>query len=272
MKAAFQVRLKAGKKLTMPISIFDFVEEYGVEVRFVNYTSLEGMFYKGKKPLILISSMRPLGRQAFNCAHEFGHYIFEHGTKVDELNNNKEYTPEEYMADTFASSILMPKMAICSNIYKNKLKKNNFDPLQIYTIACLLGVGYGTLLSQMFNSVHLLTKEEYLKLNAFTVKKIKALFTGEEFGQNLIVSNEHWQDKAIDTVIGDYIITPKNTEFEGINSIWVKTTNYGELFMTIKAGTGKFVNDKINWNCYIRSMKKEYKGRSKFRFLEDSND
>src|SRR2546426_775951 len=70
MSTAIQVRQSFGSGLWNPINPYDLAEQLGVEVRFVDITSMEGMYCKAPKPHILLSSHRPLGRQAFNCSHE----------------------------------------------------------------------------------------------------------------------------------------------------------------------------------------------------------
>ena len=112
---AIQERKRAGIGLTSAICVFDLIHKAGVEVRFQNISSMEGLYYNDGKPLILISSCRPRGRVAFNCAHEYGHHIFNHGARIDEVidsTSKKTWEPDEFLADCFAGFFLMPKIAI----------------------------------------------------------------------------------------------------------------------------------------------------------------
>jgi Zn-dependent peptidase ImmA (M78 family) len=59
-------------------------EQEGVEVRFSALPSAEGIYSPGK-PVIVVSSLRPAGRQAYTGAHELGHHIYGHGEQFDEL-------------------------------------------------------------------------------------------------------------------------------------------------------------------------------------------
>ena len=82
---ATQVRQMAGLGPTDPVNIYDLAKQRGVEVRFVDIPSLEGMYLKlNQRPEIFISSHRPAGRQASTCGHELGHHEFKHGTQIDE--------------------------------------------------------------------------------------------------------------------------------------------------------------------------------------------
>ena len=83
--AAIQERRRAKIDPASPICVFDFIYNFNIEVRFQNISSLEGLYYNDGNPLILVSSCRPRGRMAFNCAHEYGHHIFDHGNRVDEV-------------------------------------------------------------------------------------------------------------------------------------------------------------------------------------------
>src|SRR6266567_4234154 len=83
--AALRMRQSAGLGIWTPMCIYDVAEELGLEVRFVDISSMEGMYCKTATPLILVSSLRPSGRQAFTCAHELGHHIYKHGCAVSAL-------------------------------------------------------------------------------------------------------------------------------------------------------------------------------------------
>src|SRR5437762_13235377 len=85
MAAALKVRRAAGITLWAPVCVYDLADQLEVEVRFVDIPSMEGMYYKNNLPAIFVSSLRPAGRQAFNCAHELGHHIFKHGSRIDKM-------------------------------------------------------------------------------------------------------------------------------------------------------------------------------------------
>jgi Zn-dependent peptidase ImmA (M78 family) len=114
--AALRVRQSAGLGMWTPMCVYDVAEKLGIEVRFVDISSMEGMYCKIATPLILVSSLRPSGRQAFTCAHELGHHIYKHGTRIDELVDRptakSRFDPEEFLADCFAGLLLMPKSAV----------------------------------------------------------------------------------------------------------------------------------------------------------------
>src|SRR5205823_1016915 len=143
--AALRVRQSAGLGMWTPICVYDIAEKFGIEVRFVDISSMEGMYCKNTTPLILVSSLRPAGRQTFTCGHEIGHHVYKHGTRIDEivgrLNAKSHFDPEEFLADCFAGFLLMPKSAVNRAFAIRGWEIGSCTPLQLYTIAGLFGVG-----------------------------------------------------------------------------------------------------------------------------------
>lgn len=84
------------------------------------------MYQRGTPQRIHLSSLRPLARRAFNCAHELGHHLLGHGSSIDELRENQLVrpwdVPDEYSADTFAAYALMPTLGLRNAFAKRGLK------------------------------------------------------------------------------------------------------------------------------------------------------
>ena len=113
--AALRMRKKADYRLDEAICVYDLAERLGIEVRFADIPSMEGMLYCNPDPVIMVSSQRPSGRRTFTCAHELVHFHSGDGTTIDELvgKSDKAGTdPKEFMADCFAGALLMPKTAV----------------------------------------------------------------------------------------------------------------------------------------------------------------
>src|SRR5438552_104143 len=113
---ALKLRMKAAGNTNAPANPFELATSLGIDVRFLDLPSVEGVYLPQTPPKILISSLRPAGRQAFTCAHELGHHQLGHGEKLDELiesrRSDRINDPDEYQADTFASFLLMPRTAV----------------------------------------------------------------------------------------------------------------------------------------------------------------
>ena len=117
LRLATYIRKKAGcGGLATPICIYDVCEALGVKMRFIAVPSLEGM-YASQSDTIIVSALRPKGRQAYNAAHELGHRQFGHGDRIDEVAPQRltnEKRRECQLADMFAGYLLMPHRAIAS--------------------------------------------------------------------------------------------------------------------------------------------------------------
>lgn len=161
-----------------PICIYDVLEaKAGIEVKFQAVSSMEGIYVKADPPVIIVCSERPPGRQAYTCAHEFGHHVFGHGSKVDEYLGCEEeadsHDPEEWLADRFAGFFLMPKYAVERAFQVRRWSWERCDPLQLYVIAGSLGVGYETLIQHMRWSLGMLTDKQSKAQLRTTPKKIR---------------------------------------------------------------------------------------------------
>lgn len=76
---------------------------------------------------ITVNSSNVTKRQNFTIAHEFAHYVLEHGNKID-YRANISYTPEQMLqeeqADCFAACILMPENLIRGEVERFKTQRN----------------------------------------------------------------------------------------------------------------------------------------------------
>src|SRR4051812_18605233 len=102
--SACRVRREAGLALRSAICVYDLAQGMGVEVRFIDLASMEGTYSRVPQPTILISSLRPPGRQAFTCGHELGHHIYGHGFRIDELmseGHGAKADGDEFLVDCF---------------------------------------------------------------------------------------------------------------------------------------------------------------------------
>lgn len=272
---ALRVRQSEGISIWDSICIYDLVQKYEVDVRFVDIPSLEGMYHKSSRPVILVSSLRPPGRQAFTCAHEFGHHVYNHGSRIDELleENHPRSNTEEFLADRFASFLLMPKSAVSKAFsIRGWGDLDNCSPLDIFTIAGWLGVGYETLISHMETSLHLINKGTAENLFKITPKQIKASILGYESSNNFIVVDAFWTGRAIDIQVGDLVLLPTGTISEGNRVQLLKDDQFGVLYCGSQPGIGRFEQASINWSCFVRVSRKGFTGLCEYRHWEEIED
>ena len=130
MAEALRVRTRAGLGLEEAVCVYDLAEHLGIEVRFTDIPSMEGMYYLASEPSIILSSLRPPGRRVFTCAHELGHHSNGDGTTIDQLVQEPRrsgFDTKEFAADCFGGRIvdaedgctasLQPPGVECSRMY-----------------------------------------------------------------------------------------------------------------------------------------------------------
>src|SRR5207249_1380848 len=172
----------------------------GIETRFVDIPSLEGMYWKKAEPVILVAAERPPGRQAFTCAHELGHHAFGHGNKIDQvLEQSSLKDPEEYLADVFAGFLLMPKTAVLHAFSVRGFDPRTASPTDLFVTAGWLGVGYGTLARHLQSGLGLISARQRTELLKVQPKAIKRTLLGHDIAADVIVVDDAWKAcRAID--------------------------------------------------------------------------
>lgn len=275
MKAAITARLKAGKDLVSPICIYSVAEVHGVRVTF-NDINMEGMYQRGSPPRIHLSSLRPLARRAYNCAHELGHHLLGHGSSIDELRENQTVrpwdVPEEYSADTFAAYALMPTLGIRNAFAVRGLKPETSTPVEIYRIACQFGVGYSTLVTHLRWGEAMISQTRTEALRKFTPRNIRAHILGSLTPQPLLVVDEAWAGAAIDAEVGHLLLLPSGTIAQGEAVLAVADLPSGRLYEAKRPGLIRFDRPGSDWAAFGRIARTAYVGRAEFRHLEDELD
>jgi len=270
---ALKFRMNNGGELIVPLDIFQFSTNLGIDVRFVDYPSLEAMYVKDKSPKIIISSQRPYGRQVFDCAHELGHHFYGHGSKIDEYKistrEEGQFEPEEFAADCFAGFLLMPKTLINHAFAIKGLSINECSELDFYAISNWIGVGYTTLISHMVNSLRILTPQRAKQLQAVSPKTIRQRLIPNLETSSVILVDYFWVGRAIDVQIGDYVILPSEVLFNGEVATKIDGDNNNIIYQANTHGVGRFYSSVSSWAAFIRVSRKGYVGRSIFRHLED---
>lgn len=253
------------------VCVYDLAEKMKVKVRFDNLPSVEGVYMNDSPPRIIVSSLRPAGRMAFTCAHELGHHCFDHGTQHDDLLDEqveKKFIPEEYIADCFASFLLMPKMAVSHAFCNRGWDATNCTPEQLYAVSSWLGVGYTSLAKHMAYFLDLMPHNHMRKLCKVTPKKLKASILGEETNGNLILVDNKWTGRPIDVQVGDMILSTEPVQLEKkdveVCSILGKNT-----FKAIRPGISRLFSENGQWASFLRVSRKEYNGQCRHRHLED---
>lgn len=275
-RAAAETRRWAEAMRDLPICVFDLAEKLGLEVRFRPETTLEGMYSKGSPGVILVPTHRPPGRQAFSCAHELGHHVLGHGTKVDDyLAEGYEASrndPEERLADFFAAHLLMPIAAVRRAFASRNWDIAKVTAQQAYIVACYLGVGYDSLINHMRWALRMLDGPRLAEMQRHTPKQIRLSLLGEAFDGHLVIVDDAWVGRSVDLSIGDRVILPSQVRLEG-RSIALCGCQIGHtIIQGVRAGVSRVESSDGSWAAYVRVARREYVGRNRFRFDEDPDE
>jgi Zn-dependent peptidase ImmA (M78 family) len=278
LNKAIEVRREAGFDQISPICIFDLCDKLGFKVQFVDF-SMEGLYVKDQRPTILLSSLRPLPRRIFNCAHEVGHHAFGHGFRVDELcerlssdrPKNKRFVPEEFLADCFAGFMLMPALGVRQAFVSRGWDMRSTTPLQLFTVACSFGVGYDTLIVHL-ESCNIISRQQADTLGKFTPILIREKLLGHSFPEPLTIADEHWVMPTIDAEVGQLLLVPDGTEVDRDMLVFEETHPAGWLYRANRPGITRARCGKIDWAKFVRVSRRKYSGRSRYRHLEQAED
>lgn len=273
IKKAGQIKAKLKMTSFEPVNIFDVCSTLGVTVRFID-VSMEGMYVNvedAESQVILISSLRPLPRRVYTCAHELGHHLFGHGSKVDGLTDENAssslYDKDEYLVDAFAGAFLMPLAGIDAEFMKRGWNPRTASPLQFYTISSIFGTGYTTLITHCrVNGI--IGDAETIILNKEKPAKLLQKLMGKS------VENSHFRlidgktnIPVIDLEVGNYLILPSNMSIEGNHMVALGDTDYGNVFVAQRPGiTRAYSSDNAH---FIRIQNAGYIGLAENRHLED---
>jgi hypothetical protein len=242
-----------------------------VEVWFFGGATFAGMYPKGYGKLF-VPSERPAGRKAFTCAHELAHWYFGHGSRVEEMDFDRadQEIPEELLANTFASYLLMPRQTVEAAFACRDTDPETADALNVYAVACQLGVGYETLLKHMRWSLNLISLARMNDLLAIPPKEIRRGVLGVSTNSHLILAGSEWQTVAIDLEVGDSAVVPNGVRLNGDSAKINRTCAYGTVIEGTRPGlTQALLPETASWSAMIRVSRRAYTGRGAYRHLED---
>ena len=275
-RAAAETRRLAGVGRDLPICVFDMAEKLGLEVKFRPETSLEGMYSRGNPSVILVPALRPPGRQAFSCAHELGHHVMGHGTKVDEYLADGRETgrdePEEGLANSFAAHLLMPVAAVRRAFASRGWDWDASTPEQAFVASCYLGVGYDALINHMHWALRLIGPAQRDKLQRYSPKQLRLSLLGEAIAGQMVLVDNAWVGRCVDLSAGDRAILPAGVRMEG-RSIRVLAAGVSRTIVEgVRPGVSRLESGDGAWAVYVRVARRDYVGRNRFRFDEDPDE
>jgi hypothetical protein len=270
VRGALETRLNVGIERDKAVCVYELASNLGIDVRFLGGQTFGGMYCKSSKT-ILVPSLRPSGRQAFTCAHELGHWYFKHGDMIHGMNveEGPEDTPQEQLAHTFATYLLMPPWAVKAAFTKRGWNPEKCSPLEIFIAACQLGVGFTTLVNHLHYGLKFIGRAAAKACLRTSPKAIRQAITRSACYNSLLIADKYWTDVPIDICTGDAALLPKHVNIEGRAARIVSEVDAGVLIEAVRPGISRAECTSENWSSFIRVSKKGYEGRAVYRHLED---
>lgn len=277
LKKADQIRTKLERDIFEPVNIFDDCAKLGLTVRFID-VNMEGMYIsqEDKNSTILLSNQRPLPRRCFTCAHELGHHVFGHGTKVDALteegNNFRSDDDEEFLVDVFAGALLMPIAGIQREFLKRNWSTQTASPMQFYTISNVFGTGYATLITHC--RVNRLIDDAKAKelLKTTPAKLLKMMMGSDSLKSYFKIIDPHSESSLVDLEVSNYLFLSKDVEVTGNHLEKVQQTDTNLVYVARKPGIIRVATTDNNIAYFVRIQNSAYIGLAENRHLEDLKD
>ena len=272
--AALRTRLSLGYGLDHAVCVYDLAEKLGVEVRFLDLPSMEGMYMSTSSPIIIISSLRPPGRRAFTCAHELGHHNRSDAVEIDEFVeqwDKPRFDPKEFAADCFAGSLLMPKVAVSKAFASRGWRIEECTPQQAFMVAGYFGVGYTTLIHHLRSALKVLPDTRAQTLLRVSPRKAQSLLVGWQTPQKVTVLDAHWTGRAVEVEVGDLIFVRGGAQSEGSCVEPAPEVEHGRLFRAVRPGIGR-LEAGLAWSVFVRVARRDYVGRAMYRHREEAGD
>jgi hypothetical protein len=277
MQAASECRDQLDLDPFGPVDPYAIAARLGIKVVFLA-SSMEGFYFKQSPPRMLLSSLRPVPRRAFTCAHELGHHWFGHGSTIDQLQEDERDDsdkPEEVLANAFAAALLMPSVGLRGAFARRSWDGANPTPLQLYTIACQFGVGYKTLLNHLSFTLREISVSRRLELDRWTPQRIRGRLLSDDYDA-LVVVDAHNEAGSFELEIGSAILLPQGLQVDGGALEHVCTADEYDLYEAAKRGIATLTG--VGEPFEVRVMPshtegvKGYVGAAANRFEEDPDE
>jgi len=272
IRKADEVRRVLGLDIYEPVDVFSACEVFGVTVRFFEI-SMEGFYFKNSfgRAEISLSSLRPFPRRKFSCGHEFGHYLFGHGTKVDalKLDNAQEgyYDTDELLVDAFSGALLMPIAGVMFEFSRRNWKINANHPIQFFTISSVFGVGYRTLITHCRTNGLISYGTANMLLKVQPAQILTQLLGKGVRNSYFLIADSNYDHKAIDLEVSDYLIMDKSISVCKGHLDKVNEIPMGIVYIALSPGITIATKGDIQFN--INTQRKNYAGLSEYRNLEE---
>lgn len=242
LRAAFETRKMLGYSLREPVNAFEIGTRVGLDIRFLDCPSLEGMYLRQGRPRIFLPNRghRPRGRLSFTCAHEIGHHRLGHGTTADRYfedgNADHERNSEEECADVLAAHLLMPRLTVIESFKRRGLEISSPSAIDCFRISQELSVGLTALVNQLCYGLGLIKHDVAKQLKKSRPKALRESLWAPSASSDLLVVDCRWSASIVDIAIGDYIAVSGDFDRTGFNLDGTSEQTNSEVYVATKRG------------------------------------
>ncbi len=276
LRAAIQLRRSLSIPREAAINAFEIGAMLGIDIRFVDAPSLEGLFVRDPAPLLLLPSTkhRPRPRILFSCAHEIGHQQFDHGIRADavlqDARQSVSFDADEYLVNAFAGHLLMPRTAVLDSFARRGLIVEKCGPQQVFAVANELGVGYETLLTHLTTVLNMLPRSVHNELTRTSPKEIKSALVGDTWVGPLTLADRHWKSVPLDVEVQELVVLPVGCGSECSLLSHQRNCNAYSIYVARRPGRSRF--DLGAASIEIRVAREHYVGPYSNRYASDPDE
>ena len=271
VREAARLRSRLGIGPTSSVCPLDVAESLEITVHLQGLPSLEGMYAPGENKTIVLGIERPWGRIRHTCAHELAHYVFRHSRSIDQRSQLEPsvWNPEEFIADRFATALLMPKLAVVNAIRRRGWSSEALDPQQAFIIAQDFGVGFTNFVGHLETTLKLIGPDtaRRLKHSGRNLKPVRNAIAGFVVNHDVFQADSHWGTRHIDIEIDDIVVADAEAQFEGKCAEW----DYDPVphLRGVVAGEGSLKLPKRQKAMRVRVSRRGFTGLARFRHMEE---
>jgi Zn-dependent peptidase ImmA (M78 family) len=256
------------------VVIIDAALELNILVHIMKISSVEGIWCKEKRAIVL-TSLRSPGRRFFTCAHEMAHCHFNHGSHIDELlkeSATADDSPEERLANQTAGYLLMPPFAVPSALKVRNWKPETLTSEQAYRLASFFGVSYGGLLNHMYYALQTIKQTVFSRLSEIPAKSIRAKLCPHTNTPHLTVVDSFWNERPVDLDVGHAVLLPPGAIYsQNLLEKLDCPDAEGIVCLAREAGVGHLIVPPHSRELLLRVIPDEFNGFAENRLPEKNN-